>query len=457
MVSWIRSILCWGIHSGADPTRSKRIVLTNLTSIFFSATIAVFAGLFFKYDLMFSAWFSVAFSAMLLGSLFLNRLGMSYLARISLIVTSNVLGTILCLSVGKETRLHEGFYVLAGASLILFETSDVWHSRLSLALSICGYFVAQWSELTISNGHELSHFAVSMIHFVSSQIYEVLIFLMMFYLSLENSRAEGLLKGVIRDLGEEKLATEALHRELEAQRAKSLQSAKLASLGEMAGGIAHEINSPLAAIQLNAEQLVDLLAEPQPDIAEAGELGRSIRATAQRISRIINGMRKISRDAEGDPFEPKAVCQIVSDAVSLCAQDLGTLGIRLDVASIPEEWVISCREIQISQVLLNLLNNAKDAVASAAEKWIRIEAESRGEQVLLSVVDSGAGVSKEAGARLFQPFFTTKEIGKGVGLGLSISRSITEAHRGTLTLDPGPGPTRFVMALPRVELRKSAA
>jgi C4-dicarboxylate-specific signal transduction histidine kinase len=103
----------------------------------------------------------------------------------------------------------------------------------------------------------------------------------------------------------------------------------------------------------------------------------------------------------------------------------------------------------VSQVLLNLLNNAFDAVEMASEKWVVITFEVDSDKVSLAIVDSGSGISSGAQAKLFQPFFTTKPVGKGTGLGLSISKGIIESHQGQLSFDKTCVNTKFVITLPR--------
>ena len=109
---------------------------------------------------------------------------------------------------------------------------------------------------------------------------------------------------------------------------------------------------------------------------------------------------------------------------------------------------IPCREAQISQVLLNLIANAADAVQDLSERWIRIEVSRNADAVEIAVTDSGGGIPDEIRARVMQPFFTTKPAGQGTGFGLSISRAFAEAHAGTLTIDVASPHTRFVVTLP---------
>jgi signal transduction histidine kinase len=110
---------------------------------------------------------------------------------------------------------------------------------------------------------------------------------------------------------------------------------------------------------------------------------------------------------------------------------------------------IECRPTEISQILLNLLNNAFDAVFSLSEKWVELQVEELPDEIRIQVTDSGSGISKGIREKLMQPFFTTKEPGKGTGLGLSISNRIALKHHGKIYLDESCKNTRFVLVLPK--------
>lgn len=110
--------------------------------------------------------------------------------------------------------------------------------------------------------------------------------------------------------------------------------------------------------------------------------------------------------------------------------------------------MLNCRGVQISQVLLNLLNNAFDAIELLPEKWIKLDAMKMEDTIVIHVTDSGHGIPEEEREKIFQPFYTTKPIGKGTGLGLSLSRKIVQDHKGTLTLDTNSAHTRFVIKIP---------
>lgn len=232
---------------------------------------------------------------------------------------------------------------------------------------------------------------------------------------------------------------------------KLVNAAKMSALGEMAGGIAHEINTPLGTLSLIAEQVAELVGEAEIDRGMIGERLNIHKLTVRRISSIINGLRTFSRDGSRDSFDSVPVRTIVESTLVLCQEKLKNSGIQVEVEPIAAELVMRCRSVQISQVLLNLIGNACDAIQSLEEKWVRISAGRSGDGVQICVTDSGLGIAGEIRDKLFQPFFTTKAIGKGTGLGLSISKGIVDAHGGLLFVDPSVKNTRFVLQISTAE------
>ncbi len=235
---------------------------------------------------------------------------------------------------------------------------------------------------------------------------------------------------------------------IRAQQAQLLQSAKMASLGEMAGGIAHEINNPLAIILAKAHQVRRRLGAPPIDAPQVEAEIAKIEDTAERIGKIIRGLRTFSRHAEGDPMMEVPFGDVLRDTLELCKERFAKSLVALQIEG-ETNLAVRCRPAQISQVLMNLLNNAHDAVHELPEKWIRVRAEvGPGERLRVSVTDSGHGISPSVVAKMMDPFFTTKEVGRGTGLGLSISKSILEDHGGSLGYDPTSHHTRFVLEVP---------
>jgi signal transduction histidine kinase len=239
--------------------------------------------------------------------------------------------------------------------------------------------------------------------------------------------------------------TEEFSRKLEVERSKALHHAKLASLGEMAAGVAHEINNPLAIISSSSL----LLEKYRGDPAKHSDKIRMITKAAERISKIVSGLRKFSRSPEKTDYKVEKLLTIVSEALILTESKSTRYStpIRIEIDSHLE---ILCDQVEIEQVFINLINNGIDAVKAQPERWLKILAFEEGDQVVVQVIDSGSGIATEISQKLFQPFFTTKPVGEGTGLGLSISKGILANHQASLSLKPDSKNTCFEIRFPMV-------
>ncbi len=240
---------------------------------------------------------------------------------------------------------------------------------------------------------------------------------------------------------------EEMAEELKRSQASLINASKLSSLGEMAGGIAHEINNPLSIIRSRAQQLERMVKSKSVDEDKLSDLVGNIYKTVDRISKIIAGLRSFSRSGEKDPFVSFPLSELVDHTLEFCRERFANHGVDLIVDPVPPSLIYG-RETQLSQVLLNLLNNAFDAVETKEEKWIKVTFDVHETTLHLAVTDSGWGIPKDVVEKMMQPFFTTKELGKGTGLGLSISRGIMSEHRGDLLYNAESRRTQFVMVLP---------
>lgn len=233
------------------------------------------------------------------------------------------------------------------------------------------------------------------------------------------------------------------------QQARLAVTSKYSALGEMAANLTHEINNPLAAILGRCEMMIQQLQRgsiSQKTILSGIE---SIEFTARRIEKIVRSMRSFSVAGDGDPFEQVSVGHLINETIDFVQQRFKDYRINLLIKSIPQDQVLECRSTEISQVLLNLFNNAFDAIVKNKEKWIEIEAILRDpHHIKICVTDSGKGISEEISHRIFDPFFSTKEKKYGTGLGLSISKGLIDRHHGSIEVDHNCKNTRFVIILP---------
>ena len=235
---------------------------------------------------------------------------------------------------------------------------------------------------------------------------------------------------------------------LENERANATHAAKMASLGEMAGGLAHEINNPLSTIKGRAAQLLRIIeSEPSMQSTKSKDYIDVIINTSDRIARIVSGLKNFSRNAEKDPMIKTSMSKVLDDTISLCQEKLRAHRVKLEL-DFDEKLFLMSRPTQLSQVLLNIINNAYDAVCNKSDSWIKIIAKQNQDFIEIKIIDSGSGIPQPIADKIMQPFFTTKEVGKGTGLGLSISKGIIEDHGGQLYIESQSSNTCFVIKIP---------
>jgi signal transduction histidine kinase len=241
--------------------------------------------------------------------------------------------------------------------------------------------------------------------------------------------------------------------ELTANQEDLLQARKIAALGTLTAGIAHELNNPLNNIMLSAETLLEVHSD---DLDEDGkEAARDILSQAERAGEIVRNLLDFSR-TEKAKFSPLAPDVVVESSLSLLKNQIMISGLTMNV-DVPhglDRVAGSLRLLQ--QVFLNLLQNAVHATAAGGR--IDVSGRDASDFICFIVRDSGKGIVPEDLPHIFEPFFTTKEVGKGTGLGLSVTYSIVKRHGGRIEVESEPGlGTAFYVFLPKAARSATAA
>jgi C4-dicarboxylate-specific signal transduction histidine kinase len=250
------------------------------------------------------------------------------------------------------------------------------------------------------------------------------------------------------DLRATTLEMQRRERDLREKQEQLVQAGKLATLGELTTGVAHELNNPLNNIGLLIGNVIDLV--------EFGQLNtermlRDLRDATQQVnkaSEIISHLRTFGRAAPVSR-EPVSLNDTVERAMFLMHEQLRLRGIELELDLASDGPVVLGNAIQLEQVFLNLLTNARDAVADSPTKRICVSSRTEPPRGRVVFRDTGHGIPPGLEQRIFDPFFTTKEVGKGTGLGLSITYGIVRDHDGTIAVETQPGEgAAFVIDLP---------
>jgi C4-dicarboxylate-specific signal transduction histidine kinase len=257
---------------------------------------------------------------------------------------------------------------------------------------------------------------------------------------------------IMGDLSETTVEVQRREQELRDKQEQLVQAAKLATLGELTTGVAHELNNPLNNIGLFVGNAIDQIqlgdiANEQRLLVELGSAMQQVR----KATEIISHLRTFGRAAPVSQ-ERLFINEVVERALSLMQEQLRDRQIEVHLDLCPDNPVIMGNAIQMEQVFINVLSNARDALALSRQKLIFVSSQVQSGMVELVFRDTGPGIPAGLEERIFDPFFTTKEVGRGTGLGLSIAYGIIKEHRGTISLinRPGEGAT-FVIQLPLAE------
>lgn len=246
---------------------------------------------------------------------------------------------------------------------------------------------------------------------------------------------------------------------LDNERASRAHSARMASLGEMAGTIAHEINNPLAVVSGHAAIIESCVKKDNPELKpKIVESIGVIKSTVQRMNQIIKGLKYFTRDGSQDEYENCNVKELFQEIEILCKDRCLHYGIELSMQKLEVEKFFWGQKVQMAQVLVNLINNSLDAIKGIEEKWVKVSFEDGENSSCFHIEDSGNGIPQEIQDRIMLPFFTTKKAGEGTGLGLSLSKNIIEKHNGKLSIDNNASHTKFIIELPHKdkELKKAS-
>lgn len=303
-------------------------------------------------------------------------------------------------------------------------------------------------------------FIITYFYFFTGVNHLPLIFLYVMYLFYQLKqyqiyRKENLKRFIYQlDLEQANAELQKSKEELIDQTVKLVHVSRLAALGEMSAGIAHEINNPLTIMKGGAQLIEKNVMKEDFDKETILKQSQKIQNSVNRVTKIIQGLKNFSNLSDNKPKEAVPLKEIIEDTLNFCTEALTVQGIKIELAPVPE-LRIHCHPVQISQVLINLIKNAQDEIIEKdfqeTDRWIKVHFTNDEKTLSIMVTNGGPKIPTEITEKIFSPFFSTKPVGKGTGLGLSISQKIMREHLGDLLFDKNRPNTTFIMSLPVVK------
>ena len=234
------------------------------------------------------------------------------------------------------------------------------------------------------------------------------------------------------------------HKELSSAQQRLVQTERLASMGQISAGVAHEINNPLGTILIYSHMLLKQLKDNDP----RREDFQMIAGEATRCKNIVRGLLDFARQSRISK-SPTDLTNLIDEVLSVMTSRAEAAGVRLTCEAQDAFPTMLIDGDQIKQMFVNLVNNGIDAITNTGEVNIRVHLNNQGDSVEIEVKDNGCGIPHENLSKLFTPFFTTKEMGKGTGLGLAIAYGIVKMHSGNISVESEEGKgTTFFICLP---------
>ena len=262
-----------------------------------------------------------------------------------------------------------------------------------------------------------------------------------------DNRGAMVVVGMFVDINERKL-TEL---RLQEQKRNDIHANRIFNIGMLVSGVAHELNNPLTALQLGCEQLCLRYRNQQLTDEVFNKVMTAQQDAVRRMDSIVSSLLQFSRKENGDQMRLIHVADLLRDVHNLTLNQASGANVRLEFLPAADHLKILCNPVELAQALINLVSNAIQAVDSLVERWVRVEATERDGEIQIRVIDSGLTEKLTNTEKLFTPFYTTKEVGRGTGLGLNLSQNIAENHHGTLRNDAHAHHVTFVLTLPKAQ------
>ncbi len=438
-MNFLKQLIFKGTSGALNPSEEKILVITNFILLLATLVASLRMGYFAYNAQVHELTISSTATILFMLAYFLNINGYSHLAKFFLMLIGNV--AVLLHEINSGGKGSHLYLIIASYSVafLLFYSSRRLYLLFALLIPTLSFFLAfYFSYFHPLSSQELSPLQVTTDRLVGSFSALVITVLITWFFVSRSNVVESNLHSAVKLKSDDNAELTK----------KMIATSRLRELGLIASGVAHEINNPLAVIIAKIDRierkLPDLLAKDKEELREfITSENDTIRNMASRISEIVAGLKNYSRGGAKDVKVLADLPTIVKGCLAICKDRFIIHEVPLEVSEIPA-LSLRCRPNQIAQVLVNLLNNAFDAVEKLDEKWVRLEISCpTPEELRFWVMDSRRGIPEAILTKIKTPFYTTKDFGKGTGLGLSISNDIAEEHGGSLNYIFHEGHTSF--------------
>lgn len=350
---------------------------------------------------------------------------------------------VLSAATGFNSPLHYALTSCSAFSIILFKRTEKLKIIAGILYPLILLFILAWNNFEIFPiSIDRSNIVVTSFDYIMNFgiITTTILCFYSFYIQAEDQ---------FRLLYEDHLLAQ---NQLQEERTKSMASSRMAAVGEMAGGIAHEINNPLFVIKATTQSLIKSITSEKISYEQILEKCQTIERTCSKINDIIRSLKTISGSTTNTPAEIHSIKDLVEDTLVLCHHRFYSNNIPLKVTYETERTFIKIRPVELVQILVNLLNNAHDAVEGKMDALVALKIKCEENKLIIDVEDNGSGIPKEIQDKIFEAFFTSKPATKGTGLGLSLSKRFAENNDGKITFSSTPGHTVFRVEFPHAEI-----
>lgn len=432
-----------GVYSNMNSQLQKRVRLSNslafcvILTVFPICTISLLIGDFVNFQ------FNILVGILMAFSLLLNKAGMTYLARHTIITGVAIVGGIEHQIAGPLVAINHGYFAWLLLPFVMFEPKDRWHMISCVVMIGIFFIVSEFYRFPFFIGSEIAVERALISKLVMSVLFVFLIGFMAYLLVKENYIGEAKLES-------EKNHIQELNSQLIEQQKALVRASRMAALGEMASAMSHEINNPLAVIKMSSQQVVKLSDRGELTDKAKNSAIQKIEEAVSRITAIIAGLRRFSGENQSQ-LEYSDLYEAFENSLSLCRERFHEKGILLKIQDL-RHFRVNMNTSDLQHVLYNVLTNVIEhsTQENNDDKWVSITFQDKGSNQVLLIENGGRPISQEIADRIFEPFFTTKEVGKGTGLGLASSKGIMVAHGGNLKLDTSTGRTCFILEFPLV-------